>query len=58
METYIFIWVCICFYRSAPAGIKRPPPVLSPAAYSASLRRCSLCVRVSGLFCCRVRVTC
>ena len=24
--------------------------------YEASLRRCSLCVRVSGLFCCRVRV--
>jgi len=28
--------------------------------YYASLRRCSLCVGVSGLFCCRmrVRVTC
>jgi len=24
--------------------------------YYASLCRCSLCVRVSGLFCCRVRV--
>jgi len=24
--------------------------------YEASLRRCSLCIRVSGFFCCRVRV--
>ena len=27
MYTYIFIWVCLYFHRSAPAGIKRPPPV-------------------------------